>query len=163
MGKQSDNGSCHCTTRQRRNDAASCPECGKKGLPVSPDTVRHHIKDPLFTRLNVKNFRFCRTPACSIVYYPPEGCLPIRKQDIRVRVGLKETEDPAWVCYCFDISKRMIKEEIGRTGRSTVSERIRKEVYAGNCECEIKNPSGRCCLGEVRRLEKDLQERSSNK
>ncbi len=99
---------------------------------------------------------FCKTPTCSIVYYSPGGGPSFRKDDIRVRVGLKETEDPVWVCYCFDISERQIREEMERTGKSTASERIRKEVEAGNCECEIKNPSGRCCLGEVRAVEKDL-------
>ena len=99
---------------------------------------------------------FCKTPTCSIVYYSPDGGLPFKKGDIRVRVGLKETEDSVGVCYCFDISERQIRDEIERTGKSTASARIRKEVEAGNCACEIKNPSGRCCLGEVRTVEKQL-------
>jgi mercuric ion transport protein len=28
---------------------------------------------------------------------------------------------------------------------------ITAEVKAGNCACEVKNPSGKCCLGEIAR------------
>jgi hypothetical protein len=69
-------------------------------------------------------------------------------------VGAKETEDPIPVCYCFNVTERMIHEEVAQTGRSTASTRIRAEVKAGNCRCEVENPSGRCCLGEVVAAEK---------
>lgn len=71
-----------------------------------------------------------------------------------MRVGLKETEDPVPLCYCFGVTERMIREEIQRTDRSSVSARIRAEVKAGNCRCEVENPSGRCCLREVVLAEK---------
>jgi hypothetical protein len=29
------------------------------------------------------------------------------------------------------------------------------EVKAGNCACEMKNPSGKCCLGDVTRTVRD--------
>jgi hypothetical protein len=48
---------------------------------------------------------------------------------------------------------RMIDEEIERTGRSTASRHIRSEVKAGHCRCDLENPSGRCCLGEVMQRE----------
>ena len=41
------------------------------------------------------------------------------------------------------------------TGRSTIAERIAAEVKAGNCACEVKNPSGKCCLGDVTRTVQD--------
>ncbi len=74
-----------------------------------------------------------------------------------IRVGTKEKEDPVWVCYCFDISKKMIQEEVEGHGHSVSKVRIRQEVADRNCECDIKNPSGRCCLGEVLMLEKEAQ------
>ncbi|MBI4474654.1 MAG: hypothetical protein HY646_18430, partial [Acidobacteria bacterium] len=46
--------------------------------------------------------------------------------------------------------------EIQATGQSTIAARIKKEIQAGNCACEVKNPSGRCCLGEVNKLIKKL-------
>jgi len=34
-------------------------------------------------------------------------------------------------------------------GESTLAKRIKVEVEAGHCACAVKNPSGKCCLGEV--------------
>jgi hypothetical protein len=36
-----------------------------------------------------------------------------------------------------------------------VAERIKAEVDAGHCACEVKNLSGKCCLGDVTRAAKD--------
>ncbi len=73
----------------------------------------------------------------------------LRKPDVRVRVGLKETEDPVPICYCFGFTEAMAVEEIRATGISTIPQRITAEVKAGNCACEIRNPQGSCCLGNV--------------
>lgn len=147
---------CGVPSRQTKISSPQCPDCDENGQAVSETTVRHLVREELTGRMNGKDLLFCKTPGCPVVYYSPDGGPSFRKGDIRVRVGLKETEDPVWVCYCFDISERQIREEIERTGKSTASQRIRKEVNAGTCECEIKNPSGRCCLGDVRAVEKGL-------
>ena len=93
-------------------------------------------------------FHFCRSTGCDVVYFHPDGdCL--RKPDVRVRVGMKETEDPVPLCYCFGFTEAMAREEIRATGRCTIPQRISAEVKAGNCACEIRNPQGSCCLGNV--------------
>jgi hypothetical protein len=97
--------------------------------------------------------QFCATPDCPVVYYTGEGA-QFTKDQLRVRVGCKETDDPVPVRYCFEVTARMIYEEIQQTGRSTASARIRAEVKAERCRCEVENPSGRCCLGEVIRTER---------
>jgi hypothetical protein len=93
--------------------------------------------------------RFCRTPSCDILYYDLEGRIA-RKQDARVRVGVKETQEPIPLCYCFGFGRADVEREIAQTGDCTIPERITAEIRAGRCACEIKNPSGACCLGEVR-------------
>ena len=72
-----------------------------------------------------------------------------------MRVGVKETADPIPVCYCFGFTRGDIHDEIAETGGSTIAERISAEVKAGNCACEVKNPSGKCCLGSVTRVTQD--------
>ena len=147
---------CGVPSGEVKIDPLECPHCGEKGQAVSEETVRHIVRESLADRMEGKSFKFCKTSDCPMVYYRDgsRGEPSFTKEEVRVRVGLKETEDPIWACYCFHVSERMIREEIERTGRSTASECIRKEVDAGTCECEIKNPSGRCCLGEVRAVEK---------
>lgn len=133
--------------------ASSCPQCGREGRPVDRITVQALLKPEMRGAVNGSRYLFCETADCPVVYYAADG-VQFRKDQVRVRVGLKETEDPIPVCYCFGVTERMVHEEIRRTGRSTAAIRIRAEVKAGNCRCDVENPSGRCCLGEVIRAEK---------
>lgn len=138
---------------KRQGNQILCNQCGREGQPVDQTTVQALLKTEARGEVRSKEYVFCETPACPVVYYAADGT-QFRKEQVRVRVGLKETEDPVPVCYCFGVTERMIHEETQGTGRSSASARIRAEVKAGNCRCEIENPSGRCCLGEVIRAEK---------
>jgi len=131
----------------------ACQQCGRPGKPVDRITVEALLKPELRAGLKGTRYVFCETSDCPVVYFALDGTR-FTKDQIRVRVGLKEAEDPLLVCYCFGVTERMIREEIERTGQSTAFSRIRTEVKAGNCRCEVENPSGRCCLGEVSRVEK---------
>ena len=46
-------------------------------------------------------------------------------------------------------SRGQIEHEWRATGETTVPQRIAAEIKVGNCACEVRNPAGRCCLGEV--------------
>lgn len=131
----------------------ACPSCHHPGKPVARSTVEALVTPEFRHGLNGVAYAFCETQTCPVVYYSDDGAR-VPKQQLRVRVGIKETDDPIPVCYCFGVTERMIREEIEQTGRSTASARIRAEVRAGNCRCEVENPSGRCCLGEVVQAEK---------
>jgi hypothetical protein len=75
-----------------------------------------------------------------------------------VRIGLKETSPPITLCYCFDHTLDHVREEITRTGVCRIPELVAEEVKAGRCACELKNPSGACCLGELRGAVKNLKD-----
>ena len=125
-----------------------CPECAQPGKPVEIKTLKQMVQPQHLEPANKPGFLFCRTADCDVVYFHPDGdCL--RKPDVRVRVGLKETEDPVPVCYCFGFTEAMAVEEIRATGKCSIPRRITAEVKAGNCACEIRNPQGPCCLGNV--------------
>jgi hypothetical protein len=130
----------------------ACPVCGKKGRSVEQVTLEHLLLPEALTRLKRRGvYRFCETPTCDVVYFSSDGTSLFRKTDMTVRVGLKETGNPIPVCYCFGYTERMIAKEIEATGRTTIPDRIRAEVKAGNCRCEMTNPRGSCCLGDVSR------------
>jgi CopZ-like zinc binding protein len=127
----------------------ACPQCREVGRPVADATIRAMLGPELGRELLASERRFCKTPGCDVVYYAAAGRL-VRKQEVRVRVGLKETEDPIPLCYCFGFGRADVEREIAQTGGCTIPERIAAEIGAGRCACPIKNPSGACCLGEVR-------------
>lgn len=127
-------------------DPGVCPSCGKKGKPVAVLTVKNLVRD--HTRVSASaSYLFCRTPGCDVVYFAVQEVF--RKQDVKVRVGIKETSDPISICYCFGYTREGIRRD-NETGKS-ILEKIKAEVQAGFCACEVKNPSGSCCLGEVTR------------
>src|SRR5260370_29125074 len=85
-----------------------------------------------------------------VVYFAADSLARIfRRAALLVRVGVKKTADPIPVCYCFGFTRGDIHDEIAKTGRSTIAEQITTEIKSGNCASEVKNPSGKCCLGSV--------------
>ena len=61
----------------------------------------------------------------------------------------KEPTGTRTVCYCFAVTEEDIRRELVETGSSFVSRRITGLVRAGRCACQVKNPQGSCCLGNV--------------
>lgn len=133
----------------------ACPVNGARSKQVDILTVKSLVRQ-LPLGMPDTQYYFCEAPSCDAVYFPLDTQAPLfRREDLVVRVGTKEIEDPLLVCYCFGFTRQDIGDEIRRTGKSTVAKRITAEVEAGRCACEVKNPSGKCCLGEVTRTVKD--------
>lgn len=141
--------SCCSTSKQGRE--FSCSSCGADGRSVGIETVRAIVKDDV--EVADGTYRFCMTADCPVVYFGSDGGL-IEKSDVRVRVGIKEIEDPIPVCYCFGFTQRDILDDVKATGSATILDKIKAEARVGACACEINNPSGSCCLGEVSRIVK---------
>ncbi len=135
-----------------------CQRCGEKGRRVLRETMESLLKPDSLERLADESYYFDRTPDCDVVYFSNEARSYFQKEDLTVRVGLKETESPIPLCYCFGHTAESAREEIASTGRSTVAKRIAAEVQSGNCSCEVTNPSGKCCLGDVNRAIGQIQE-----
>lgn len=142
--------------------AEACPVCGQVGRRVTDATICAMLDGAQAERLLFVERRFCRTPGCDVLYYGSDG-RDLRKQEARVRVGLKETEDPIPLCYCFDFSRADIERELAQSGSCTIPDQIAAEIRAGRCACEVKNPSGACCLGEVRDAVAEVTARASSR
>ncbi|MBI4357991.1 MAG: copper chaperone Copz family protein [Candidatus Omnitrophica bacterium] len=137
--------------------SAKCPECGALGKTVRKITLGALLKPESRPRIPTQDeFCFCRTPTCDVVYFRPNEVL-FRKDDLTVPVGLKEPDDPnAPVCYCYGWTPEKIRSEIKETGKSTAIDQIKAQVKAGNCYCEVTNPQGSCCLGNVSQAVKQV-------
>jgi hypothetical protein len=133
----------------------ACPVNGARSKQVDALTVRSLVRQLPLGMPN-DQYYFCEARDCDVVYFPYGPQAPIfRREDVLVRVGAKEATDPIPVCYCFGFTRQEIWDEIRSTGKSGMAERIAAEVEAGRCACEVKNPTGKCCLGDVARAAKD--------
>jgi hypothetical protein len=146
-----------CSVRDSSNAPAvmPCPVSGTRSKQVDMLTVKSLVRHLPLGMPNTQYY-FCQAAGCDAVYFPLDTQAPLFRRDaLMVRVGSKETADPIPVCYCFGFTRKDIQEEIAETGHSTVANRISAEVKAGNCACEVKNPSGKCCLGDITRIAMD--------
>jgi len=145
---------CGAANGTQQTPVGFCPSCGLKGKPVATLTVKNLVAD--HTRVpSDRLFSLCWTTECEVVYF--FGKEVFRKSDLKVRVGFKEQQDPIPLCYCFGYDREDLRREIEAQGASKIPDRIKAEVKAGFCACEVKNPAGSCCLGDVNRVAMDLR------
>lgn len=138
-----------------------CPGCAQKGKRIDSITVKAMLNVSLMAVSDGPYF-FCRTAGCPVVYFSAAGPQVFTKDQIRERVHQKEPDDKTVpVCYCFHHSPATIGTEWETTGRSTVVEAVETGIQAGRCACEIRNPQGSCCLGNVRAIVREIAQTSS--
>lgn len=139
-------------------EPSMCVRCAGQSKPVSQRTVLSMIKPEFLEAALNGTYRFCQARECQVVYFEEHGARVFTDGDLRVIVGVKATTDPIPVCYCFGFDESHLRDEIANTGATTVPERISRLVRDGLCACDVRNPSGNCCLGEVNRTAKRLKE-----
>lgn len=135
-----------------------CPVCGQKGKKVDSITLKAMLNVSLLALRDVP-YLFCRTSDCKVVYFAADGTHTFTKDQLRVPVHQKEPADETVpVCYCFRHSPASIRAEWLATRQSTVVEEINGGIQAGRCACEIRNPQGSCCLGNVSQVVKQVEQ-----
>lgn len=137
-------------------DSNICPKCRGEGKPVGLSTLQALVKPGIEIPNDQREVYFCPNPSDSLMYFWGDGSLCIDKEDLKVRVGFKESESPRLACYCFDHTREEIEKEISKTGGSKIESSIREKVAKGVCQCHLTNPTGRCCLPDVRAIIKSI-------
>lgn len=135
-----------CDLVETGTEARKCPRSSSPGQPVDWRTVAALVAVPVPP---VQHFWLCRDPECEVVYFGDRGEV-IEQADLRVVPGFKTGSD-GLVCYCFLHRRAEIEVEAEATGSSTILDQVKARTRAGECACEVRNPSGRCCLGDLQR------------
>ena len=129
-----------------------CPTNQQAGKAVD-SLVLKAMLDVSLTQVTSPAYYFCRDANCPTVYYSADGSQCFSEPDLREKVFQKHaTEDDVLVCYCFQHTVGSIRKELKQSGISTVVDSINAAIQAGQCACDIRNPQGDCCLGNVRVL-----------
>ena len=145
------------TIKRRLSTVNSCPECGQVGKSIHWQTVKSMLSISLRQVSNAKYF-FCRTQHCPVVYFSADGEQTFNVEHVRERVYQKEPEDPeVFLCYCFLYTAGDLRAA-SPEGRTAIVNEINTGVNAGQCACDLRNPQGTCCLGNVRELIKKLEQ-----
>jgi hypothetical protein len=137
-----------------------CPLSGTQGRKVDGATVKSLLSTSLRSVRDVPYY-FCHEPECDVVYFSEDGEQTFYKQEVRERVYQKEAHDPATpICYCFRHTRADIEQDIAEKGETGVIDDIKQGIQAGQCACDLRNPQGDCCLGNVLSLVKRLKQGS---
>ncbi len=156
--------SCGCPTEAGQNvcgvsptahETHTCPRCNQMGKPVEGQTVKALLTVSLRAVREVE-YRFCRTATCPVVYFAPDGQQTFTRDQVRESVYQKtQSDDATLLCYCFGHTVGAVRA-MSRSQRATVIDDINAGMQAGQCACDLRNPQGSCCLGNVREAIKQL-------
>lgn len=135
----------------------SCQNCRGQSRPVSRKTVLLMLKPHLLEQAMTGTYSFCSTPDCPVVYSDDQGAQRFTIDDLRLIIGVKARVDPTPLCYCFGFDESHMRDEISRTGATTIPTRIGALIREGLCACDSRNPAGVCCLGEVNKAARSLR------
>jgi hypothetical protein len=150
--------SCCAPNLENPVETNHCPICNSKGKKVDSITLKAMLNISLLAVRDVPYF-FCRTDNCAVVYFSGDGQQSFTKTQVREPVFQKEPQnEDVFVCYCFRHSPATIQAEWLNTGQSTVIAEINAGIKAGQCACEVRNPQGSCCLGNVSKVVKQIEQ-----
>ena len=144
-----------CAAPEPEAKTHACPTCGHDGPSVEAQTVAAMTRGLVAPK---QNYWLCGDLECTTVYHGDRGAV-LGVEDMHVAPGFKISGPEGLVCYCFMHTRGEIEQELRSHGETTVPQRITAEINAGNCACEVRNPAGRCCLGEVTKAVATINER----
>ena len=136
-------------------DKALCPTCAQPGVPVDRITLKALLDADGLRRGVPAQPRYCGNAECPIVYFDVIAGVTFIETELIVPVYAKHPNDAETpICYCFGISAGAMAD---RTRARELREAVAAEVQAQHCACEVKNPKGGCCLGDLVRTERESQ------
>ncbi|MDB5082631.1 MAG: hypothetical protein JWP00_4555 [Chloroflexi bacterium] len=133
-----------------------CPVSGKPGKAVQIQTVKALLKVSLRSVRNTEHF-FCADKDCPVVYFTADGTQTFRVDELRERVYQKEPDNlEVPVCYCFQHTSGNIRAATADHRQAILAD-IKAGIKAEQCVCDLRNPQGACCLGNVSKLIRQLE------
>ncbi|KOS62263.1 (2Fe-2S)-binding protein [Lysinibacillus agricola] len=119
-------------------------------------TIKSMMKPSVLGSINaMENHYFCATKDCHVIYF--DSCnKEYLLSDIKVDVHQKNDSFSTPVCYCFGWTKEKIKHYVENELTPSPLQHIRENIKENRCGCEVNNPQGSCCLGNVTKYIKGL-------
>lgn len=133
------------TVSTSNTSVTTCPASNQMGKEVKLITLKSLLLPSQLANLDLtQTYYFCKDANCDVVYFSQTQ--QFTKQHLKVKVHQKEIAEDVPVCYCFGWTPQSIAAS---NDASTISTSISEHIKAGRCGCEVNNPQGSCCLGNV--------------
>ncbi|MCF8564595.1 (2Fe-2S)-binding protein [Alicyclobacillus tolerans] len=148
---------CRVPAQKTQADSLICPVCQQTGKSVPLITLKALLTPSALSTLDPSySYSFCPNTACEVVYFSHEQVF--HKDAIKVPVYQKDEGSEVPVCYCFGWTRQKLVQAI--QGKEDPTQYISEQVKANRCGCEVNNPQGSCCLGNVTAFVHSLEHRN---
>jgi hypothetical protein len=134
-----------CSNYSAKITTATCPKCGVFCKRVENKTLYHQVKFPENSALSADKYYFCPSKECTVGYFSGNGHI-ISKQHLRTYQEIKDDK----LCYCFDINADHYLSVLHTNNADAIKNFVIQRTKSGDCACDIKNPSGQCCLAKFK-------------
>lgn len=134
-----------CSNHSTKITTETCPKCGESCKSVEHKTLYHQVMFPENQAVFQDKYYFCPAKECPVGYFSSaEQIIP--KQSLRTYQEIEGDK----LCYCFDISANQYSSDLKANNAETIKNFVIQKTKSGDCACEIKNPSGQCCLAKFK-------------
>jgi len=127
----------------------ACPVNGARSKQVNTLTVKESPTSTAFgnARHSVLLLRSARLRR-GLLRFGFAGA-SFRCADLLVRVGAKATADPIPICYALGSPRRILRTKSAARVHQPWRSELQKKSRRIAVRARVKNPSGKCCLGDV--------------
>ncbi len=107
----------------------------------------HQVQSPDNQHIPEDDYAFCANMDCHLGYFSASHVFP--KDKLRAF----QPNQTAMLCYCFDISQSDYSKALQSNESEAMKAFVVQQTKDQLCACESRNPSGRCCLVDFKRME----------
>jgi Zinc binding domain len=141
-----------CASNPPKATAQACPQCGTSCKNVEMRTLYHQVRFPENQGIISDSYYFCPSKDCATAYFSTIG-KSIPKQHLTTHKNIQNDK----LCYCFDIDAAGYQAALSTNHSETIKNFVIQRTKSGECACEIRNPSGQCCLAKFKYLETQVK------
>jgi len=139
-----------CCSSGTSSSVLDCPKCSISSKNISMKTIFHQVRFPEILEIKEGKYHYCVEKTCSVGYFSQEGVI-IPKEQLRA-FGEHQNNK---LCYCFDVNTEQYINALKGNSADKIKKFVIQKTKSGDCACEIRNPSGQCCLASFKQLEKN--------
>jgi Zinc binding domain len=143
-----------CANSSTKTSSQTCPQCGATCKSVELRTLYHQVKFPANQGIISGNYYFCPSKDCVVAYFSTAGN-SIPKQQLATHQDIQNDK----LCYCFDITTADYLKALKTHEAEIIKNFVTEKTKSGDCACEVRNPSGQCCLAKFKQLQNGLDTR----
>ncbi|KAF3976893.1 MAG: hypothetical protein HFP77_09975 [Methylococcales symbiont of Iophon sp. n. MRB-2018] len=137
-----------CCPKTSSKPSQTCPQCGSSSNSVKMRTLYHQLHFPENEKTLLNSPYFCSLPSCPVAYFSITG-QTIATTQLKTSEEIKKNK----LCFCFDIDTDIYYSALGTERAYYIKEFVIQRTKLNDCACEIRNPSGQCCLADFKRVE----------